>query len=332
MPASPQLTVVLPTYNRSGGLTAAIDRALDQTAPAEAYELLVVDNNSTDRTAAVLETAARRFQGRLRPIVARRQGVSYARNAGIDAARAPIVAFCDDDVRVSRTWVETILRLFREHPDADCVGGKVLPRWEARVPRWLTRAHWAPLALQDYGDQPFYVGSDNPRGLISANLACRRTVLERIGGFSPQFQRVKDAIGSIEDDEWIRRFWKSGGRGLYAPDLIVTAEIDASRLSPAYHRRWHYGHGRFYAMLRADEMERTSLGSLFGVPAHLYRSALINAVGWMARTIVCNPDAAFLHETRLRFFAGFFAQRVGGAASLKGQPFSTFDAPTSFDA
>ena len=61
------------------------------------------------------------------------------------------------------------------------------------------------------------VSADNPKGLISANLACRKTLLERIGGFSPQFQRVKDGIGSLEDDEWMRRLWKAGGHALYAP-------------------------------------------------------------------------------------------------------------------
>jgi len=325
MPLQPQLSIVLPTYNRCDGLPGAILSALDQSAPADAYELVVVDNRSTDGTREVLDDLARRHRGRLRPIFAARQGVSHARNAGIDAARAPLVAFCDDDVRVSRHWVETILRLFSTDEHLECVGGKVLPAWSIPPPRWLTTKHWAPLALQDYGDHSFYVGPDNPRGLISANLACRRKVFGRIGGFSPQFQRIKDGVGSIEDDEWIRRFWRAGGRGLYAPELVVTTEIPASRLTRAYHRRWHLGHGRFYALLRAEEIERTSIGSPFGVPAHLYRSALRDAACWVACTLAGRPDAAFLYETKFKFVVGFMRQRV--CAAHQARPHLAFTQP-----
>lgn len=308
--SAPALSIVLPTFNRAGELSLAIDSALDQTAPADRYELIVVDNNSPDRTADAVAAIARAHPGRVRYVFEARQGVSFARQAGIDAARAPIIAFFDDDVRVSRTWVETILRTFAAHPDLECIGGRVLPRWPTPPPGWLTPTHWAPLALQDLGDAPITVSAENPRGLISANLACRKRLLDRIGGFSPAFQRVKDGIGSLEDDEWNRRLWKSGGKALYVPDLIVTTDVPSSRLTRAYHRRWHRGHGRFYALLRAEEIERSRIGTLLGVPAHMYRAALGDAAAWASAAIAGRTDEAFAHEVKLRFFRGFFGQRV----------------------
>jgi glycosyltransferase involved in cell wall biosynthesis len=306
---SPAASVIIPTYNRAAGVTRAIESALDQTAAPESYEIIVVDNNSTDGTARVLEELIRAHPGRIRRIVETRQGVAYARQAGIESARADVLAFFDDDVTVSRHWVETILRTFGERADVECVGGKVLPQWSSPPPSWLTRAHWPPLALQDFGDRSEVVSTGNPRALISANLACRKTLFDRLGGFSPQLQRVKDGIGSLEDDEWCRRLWKSGGRGLYVPELVAFTEVPPSRLTHAYHRRWHQGHGRFYAMMRADEMERTSIGSLFGVPAHMYRSAAGDLLGCVASLLVGRFDRAFLHEVKLRFFTGFFGQR-----------------------
>ena len=260
----PEVSIVLPTYNRAADLPQAIDSALQQTAPPDTYELIVVDNNSTDETSRVVDQLVRQHPGRIQGVLERKQGVAFARNAGIGAARAEIVAFFDDDVRVAPDWIETIRRVFRERPDLECVGGKVLPAWSAPPPPWLTRTHWAPLALQDFGDTSMVLSPENPKGLISANLSCRKSLLTRIGGFSPLFQRVKDGIGSLEDDEWIRRLWNAGGRALYLPDLIAYTEVPDTRLTRAYHRRWHRGHGRFYALLHAAEMEASTRGSFCG--------------------------------------------------------------------
>jgi glycosyltransferase involved in cell wall biosynthesis len=310
MSALPEVSVVLPTYNRANELERAVASALNQTVPAETYELIVVNNNSTDGTSELLDRLTRQHPGRVRAVLEPKQGVSCARNAGIAASRAPILAFFDDDVRVAPDWIESIQRAFREHPDIDCVGGRVLPDWPSAPPAWLTRAHWAPLALQDFGAEPMLVSAANPKGLISANLACRRSVLQRVGGFSPRFQRVKDGIGSLEDDEWMRRLWQAGGRGLYVPQLVTYTAVPDDRLTREYHRRWHRGHGRFYALLHAAEIEHSTVGSLFGVPAHLYRSALAEAGAWLSDVLRGRRDHAFSHEVKLRFFRGFFGQRV----------------------
>jgi glycosyltransferase involved in cell wall biosynthesis len=310
MSARPDVSVVLPTYNRAGEIASAIQSALDQSAPPVTYELIVVNNNSTDETADVVAQLSREHPGRIRDLLEPRQGVAYARNAGIHAARGDIIAFFDDDVRLSHNWIETIRRTYNGRPDLVCLGGRVLPDWLCPPPDWLTRTHWAPLALQDLGDEPMTLSLDNPRGLISANLTCRKTLLERIGGFSPQFQRVKDGIGSLEDDEWMRRLWKRGERALYIPELVAYAAVPASRLTRKYHRRWHSGHGRFYALLRADEMEQTSVGAVFGVPAHMYRSAIGDLLSWIAAAGRGRLEQAFAHEVKLRFFRGFFSQRV----------------------
>ena len=310
MTGMPFVSVILPTYRRPEGLRRALASVLDQTFPPSRYEVLVVDNNSPDDTAQVIDEFARAHPDRVRRILETRQGVSYARQAGIDQARGDIIAFFDDDERVARNWLETIVSALETHADVQCVGGKVLPEWSAPPPSWLTPDHWSPLGLQDYGDRPLLMSSANPRGLISANLACRAEVLRTVGGFSPALQRVKDGIGSLEDDDWNRRFWKAGGVGLYEPALVVWTDVPPERLTREYHRRWHLGHGRFYALMRAEEIERSNLGALFGVPAHLYRSALADLAGLIRSIVTGRGDTAFLHEIRLRFFRGFLVQRV----------------------
>jgi GT2 family glycosyltransferase len=219
------------------------------------------------------------------------------------------VAFTDDDVRPTPDWVAKIKRAVEEHPDVACVGGRVLPNWPAEPPRWLTREHWSPLALVDYGDTPSRSTAANPFCLIGANAAFRRRVFERIGLFAADCQRVWDGIGSTEDHEILIRLWRSGGEGLYVPEIVVIADVQPERLTKVYHRRWHAGHGKYHALMRAEELERSAAGRLFDVPAHLYRQALVDSARWGRYLLQGDAARAFKCETRLRFFTGFFSER-----------------------
>lgn len=299
----------MSTYNRGRLLEGAIASVLDQRDPGTPpFELIVVDNNSTDGTRGVVEQFMRR-DARVRYEFEPRQGLSHARNAGIAAARAALLAFTDDDVRAEPDWVAAVVRAFDEHPDAAAVGGRVLPVWPAPPPGWLTRDHWAPLALVDHGPASMTIDSERPVCLIGANLAVRRALFEEIGGFETGFQRVKDGIGSLEDHEFMLRLLAAGRRALYDPRIVIHAEIQPNRLDRSYHRRWHAGHGHFHALLRSEHMERTRRGTVFGVPAHLFRQAIGDAAGWVKAAAARDAARAFHHEVRLRFFVGFFRTR-----------------------
>lgn len=299
----------MSTYNRGALVADAVRSVVAQTADiTPPFELIVVDNNSTDGTRDTIARVAG-TDPRVRYLFEPRQGLSYARNTGIAAARAPFIAFTDDDVRVEPEWVARILRAFAEHPEADAIGGRVLPLWPCAPPPWLTREHWAPLALVDHGDLPFAVSPDRPICLVGANVAFRRSVFASVGRFATDVQRVKDGIGSLEDHEFQLRLLRAGRTGIYEPGIVVHAEVQPARLQRAYHRRWHTGHGHFHALLRSEHLERTRRGTLWGVPMHLYRQALGDAVGWAVATIAGNASRAFGHEVRLRFFRGFFQTR-----------------------
>lgn len=303
------ISIVICTYNRCGLLEGALHSLLSQTSADLAYEILVVDNNSTDQTRPLVEALARQDQEKLKYLFEPKQGLSYGRNTGIVAAKASIIAFTDDDVRVAADWVQRIKSGFEANPDIDFLGGKVVPRWPTEPPRWLTRANWSPLALLDYGDGPFLVDSQKQLCLIGANFAFRGRAFEKVGLFKTDFQRVKDGIGSLEDHEILLRLWRVGSRGLYLPELVVTAEIEPERMEKRYHRKWHASHGRFYAALHSEEVERSKLGKLFGVPAHFYRQALSDLAGWISARIRRQPAEAFASELGLRYFGGFATRR-----------------------
>ena len=302
----PKLSVILPTFNRAASLKRALEALLRQTATPGSYEVIVVNNNSTDDTVSVVALFDHR---RVRLVAEPRQGLSYARNTGLAAARGQIVAFTDDDVEAAPDWVETIVTSLARHPDLAGVGGRVLPAWESGRPRWLTREHWAPLALQDHGDSRRVFDGATPIGLIGANVAFRRETFDRIGTFSPEVQRVEDGIGSTEDHELLTRLYDDGGRMLYQPKMLVMARVPGDRCDRRYHRRWHEGHGRFYALMRLPEIERARV-TAFGVPGHLLREAASNVGAWTRCALTADWDRAFLAELRLRFVKGFVWTRL----------------------
>jgi glycosyltransferase involved in cell wall biosynthesis len=316
------VSVVISTYNRCGRLGGALQALLSQKPPRMNYEIVVVDNNSTDHTRLLVEDLSTQNPEKLRYIFEPQQGVSYGRNAGIANAKASIIAFTDDDVRVGRDWIYQIKNGFDANPDIDFLGGKVIPWWPVEPPSWLTKANWSPLAILDYGDSPFYVDSEKQLCLLSANFAFQRRAFEKVGLFKTDFQRVKDGIGSLEDHEILLRLWRVGSRGLYLPELVVTAEIEPERMEKKYHRKWHASHGRFYAALHSEEVEQSKLGKLFGVPAHFYRQALNDLAAWIRARIRRQPAEAFTSELGLRYFGGFAMRRwrefFGFQAGKKG--------------
>ena len=303
-PSAPIVSIVVSTYNRAHLLRGAIERLLAQRTSFP-YEVIVVDNNSADHTAAVLQEAARSGAQLFRFGFEPRQGVSYGRNKGIELSHAPIVAFTDDDVLVTPDWAERVVQALTEHPEVDCVGGRVVPVWKTPPPNWLSREHWSPLALVDYGSEPFYVDRRRPVCLVTANVAYRRTALDEIGWFSAEFPRC-------QDHELLLRLWRAERRGLYLPSLVVTCEVPPERLRWEYHRRWHADHGRFLARMPDESSRAEGLvqATLFGVPAVYYRQLASHVMRWLGSLAAGRRSAARRAEVLARQRASFIASRA----------------------
>ncbi len=305
---TPEISVVVCTYNRAALLEKALRSLFAQQTDPHSFEIVVIDNNSADETPQVVESLKTESPVTLRYFRESRQGNAYARNAGVDQAAEAIVAYMDDDVIADENWIAVMSSAFAREPELAFVGGRVLPLWESEPPSWLTNEHWAPLALLDYGTEPLSIAGQTPLGLLTANIGIRKEVFAEVGGFLTSLQRVKGAIGSMEDHEFLMRVCRAGKRGMYLPELITRAWIDPERLTKAYHRRWHTGHGFFYAVMNDPEWERSSF-RLFGVPGHLYRETVRNVFGWLGKVVSGNGEGAFVNECQVRFFRGFFKAR-----------------------
>jgi glucosyl-dolichyl phosphate glucuronosyltransferase len=313
----PFVTVLVCTYNRARDLEEMLESALHQEeVTARDYEVLVVDNNSSDSTPDVVAGLIQRQSEHLRYLFEPRQGKSFALNTGIEHARGEYYAVIDDDLIMPPTYVRDLIDTIRESAGVAAVAGKVLPMYEAEPPSWLTSEHWAPIAMADLGEEPFRVGIQRPVCLMAATL--RRADVLAVGGYRTDLGvRGRDVIGGTEDAELMQRLWQAGHQGMYVPHLLLHHKVPSSRLTTRHFRRWHFGHGRARARTWAADVER-SRGRLFDLPLHMYRTAITDVLGWLRGTVTRRGDVAFHHLFQLYFFAGFLHERTrrerGGAA------------------
>jgi glycosyltransferase involved in cell wall biosynthesis len=311
-------SVVIATYNRAADLRDTL-ASLAGLQPDGPWEVIVVDNNSTDGTRAVVETAVPAFPAPLHYVFEKAQGRSPALNAGIARASGDIIVTTDDDVRVEPDWLDRA-GAGLERLDCDYVGGRVLPIWGGPRPAWLPNhggKHWAVIALLDYGRDPIEFGTRVPLGV---NMAFRRRAFELAGLFDPDTGRKAGTLLGQEVREWCIRARAAGVRGFYVPDLWLRHIIPASRLNKAYFRRWFYWRGisraRLYERsgLDMESPERTALDfrsvpHVLGVPRYLYRKALASVRDCVMARLRGDHRASFDHELWVWFFAGICAER-----------------------
>jgi glucosyl-dolichyl phosphate glucuronosyltransferase len=312
------VSVVIATFNRARDLAATLD-SLSRIQTRRSWELIVVDNNSTDDTRRVVESRSRLFRADVLYVAEERQGRSPALNTGISLARGGIIVTTDDDVRVESDWLDRIVDAL-EGLGCDYVGGRVLPIWEAPRPSWLPNhggKHWAVIALLDYGDRPIEFGTRVPLGV---NMAFRRAAFDRAGLMDPDTGRKAGTLLGQEVREWCIRARAAGVRGFYAPGVVVRHVIPAARLRKSYFRRWFYWRGVSRALLyercgldmEAPERPMPAAGGVahvFGVPRYLYRTAIAHARDWVTALVRQDRFASFDHELWLWFFAGIVRQR-----------------------
>ena len=132
-----EVSVVIPTYNRSALLRDAVGSVLAQDAQTS-FEIVIVDNNSPDDTESVAHGLIAAHSGKVHYVRESQQGNAHARNRGVQTARGEIIAFIDDDVAVESDWLTTLTNALASRPEMSFVGGRVLPQWSGPPPSWLT--------------------------------------------------------------------------------------------------------------------------------------------------------------------------------------------------
>lgn len=281
--------MVIGTYNRANLLGDTLTALVAQEAPPSlTWEIIVVDNNSQDRTADIVAAFARRAKVPVHYKFEPQQGLGYARNMGVAEAQGATIAFTDDDVLPARDWVAKVASAIHDW-GADGVGGRVLPNWEGPVPAWLERNRRLRdhLALMEFEEARLLAlplrGSPK---ILGCNMAFRRVLFEDIGLFSPALGRMGDKLYLYEETHFIRRALERGRRIVYDPVVTVFHRIGPDRMRKAYFRQRAFEAEEGLALAEG----RPPGSQLFGVPRWQYRIVLTELFKWLAHSLSKRRD------------------------------------------
>jgi len=225
------ISVIVCTRNRAEVLERALESLARQQLRNEIpYEVIVVDNASTDVTPTIVARFEQR-QGdpQVKRIVESKVGLSYARNSGLQVARGEIIAFLDDDAVAESTWLQELLDTYVRFPDAWGVGGKTIPKTEKPYPTWFSGKMLRFLGGHDYG--PRTLKLTERMSLQGANMSFRRKAFDLVGDFSVSLGRKGNKQFSYEDVEFCLRLRRTGKELYYTPKAWIWHHFPQQRLS-----------------------------------------------------------------------------------------------------
>jgi glycosyltransferase involved in cell wall biosynthesis len=228
--AQPFVSVIIPTYNRSTRLEATVESLIDQRYPSDRFEIVLVDNASTDDTQQVIARLMARYPA-IRRMREARRGAHFARNAGATVSLGEILYFTDDDMIADPELLATIVTPFTMDARVGVATGRVLPRWETEPPAWvLKHCRNALLSLNDKGEA--LIVCDEDPGVFSCHEAIAREVFFRAGGFNPD-TNAGEFVGDNETGLNIK-VRKLGFRFAYVGESVTHHVIPGSRMTQAY--------------------------------------------------------------------------------------------------
>lgn len=295
------LSVIIPTRNRAERLTAVLaDLQAQRAAGAFTFEVLVVNNGSTDATSDVIRRHAEAAPGQVREVCEGQPGRPFALNAGLAQALGAIIVMTDDDLRLPPDWLAAYHCAFQD-ATVDGVAGRVLPRWTAPRPAWLDdeAVRLLGLGCVDHGSAARRSAEGDCRW-VGGNMALRRRVFDSVGNFDTRLIRG-------QDEELYRRCVARGLTILYEPAAVAHHEVGAERMTPQYFRSWHDRAGYY----RAYGVPWRWTHALTIVPVWRYGRMAGWAARWLACALLRKPWwSRFYVELRLREEIGLWRHRL----------------------
>lgn len=251
-----RLSIVIPTYNRSSKVLLTLEKIAKQRVDFTQFECIVVDNNSQDDTHIIVETfIAEHPELNVRYAFEPKQGLSHARNTGIDLSKGDIIAFIDDDESVVYDFTQRYINFFDRYPEAMAAGGRIVPEYMSKRPNWMSHHVERPIANPlYYGDyiKPF------PRGKCpgGGNMAVRKVVFDKIGCFNTELGRKGESLIGGEECELFERMREHKLPIYYVPRASIYHRIYDEKLTDEYLTKLFYNVGvsqRMRAKLRGRQ-------------------------------------------------------------------------------
>jgi glycosyltransferase involved in cell wall biosynthesis len=294
-----KLTIAIPTHNRAALVRDTLASVASLAIPAGVdADCVVIDNASTDDTAAVVNDFARGAALPMRRVFEAHPGSSFARNRVVDETASDYIFFIDDDAIAERDWAAELLDEMRRR-DLDAACGMVLPRWSSPPPTWLGPSLWVKLAVHDRRaiESATTESAERLDHYFSANVGFKRSAFVRFGKFREDLGVVGGNPISGEDTELFARILARGGAMGFAPRAIVHHLIPPERMTRAYLRRKSFAFGMGTAFARLEN--------------HNQLDKLVrNGVRMAAAAVRGDPERAIYHELECANFLGYWRGRL----------------------
>ncbi|MDR0680863.1 MAG: glycosyltransferase [Dysgonamonadaceae bacterium] len=270
------LSIIICTYNRDKYLYNALKNIAENDFPYTSYEIILINNNSTDNT----ETECRHFRADFpnvdfRYFIEPKQGLSHARNRGIKEARGDLYIFLDDDSFVKKNYLMNLEKNIKLYPDILAYGGKIIPLFESgKAPAWLSKWTYSWVSAIDLGDKS--VLFKNNKYPIGANMGISKNSVDVIGFFNPQLGRTQKNLLAGEEKDFFYRLKKIKGEIRYLPDIEVEHVIPESRTTIEYIKRMGLGIGI------SEKLRTLPLSKI-----QYFKRLFLELVKWSASIILC---------------------------------------------
>lgn len=266
------LTVIIPTFNRSEILRVTLESLSNLESPDATYEIIVVDNNSSDHTKEVVDSFVDKIP--IKYLFEAKQGKNNALNAAINLANGEVLIFTDDDVLVSINWLSEIHSATQRHPAVDIFGGKILPKFPEGTPDWIQKSDYSAFVFAIH-DQPqpegIYLNSGTPAG---ANCWVRRRVFDEGTLYDTEIGPKGYGRISGSELEFFTRLVKQGNMPVYIPSAVVIHRIQKFQTSKKYLIKRSYASGRGFVYISRN----LTYPCIFGVPRFLFRQLMVSSV------------------------------------------------------
>ena len=280
-----QITVAICTWNRCSLLTQALEQMTTLTIPSGVkWELLIVNNNSTDNTDHVIESFSQRLP--IRRLFEPKPGQSNARNLAVTEADGDYIIWTDDDVLVGEEWISSYCRAFKQWPNAAIFGGSIHPWFEGEPPRWLQRTLFkvaGAYAVRQLGTEPIPLSYNVlPYG---ANMAIRKTEQARYVYDVSLGLRPNSSLRG-EETTVIREMLAAGAEGRWVPEARVRHYIPKERQSTRFLRSFFSGLGEQGVI----QMPEDGAPLIFGRPRWLWRRVLTAELKYRIHRVLSQPE------------------------------------------
>lgn len=238
------VSVVICSYNRAAYISGALDSLYQQTASKNNFEVIVVDNNSTDGTEQVVSKwRSENPEGYFHYSTETNQGASYARNTGAQLAKGQWLCFMDDDAIATPSYIENIIKHIHAKPEAIGFGGRIIPKYIPSEPKWMS--YYVSSLVGNFDYAPAACAFENGKYPIESNMIVKKDIYDSIGGFNTALPGV---VGTLriggEGKELFYKILALGHNIYYDPSICVHHVVEVKKLTSEYMYRVASGIGR----------------------------------------------------------------------------------------